>query len=442
MIAIGATPSYAAPPVDPWLKDAAQSVFADAGFPVTAVRVCDRGRISDDTEAVLLKADNSSPEYGNTQAAMVRVAVVKKDAAVPLFILKDLNLSYYNEGPMPRFERLTRSVITLPQEGDMYGLVRKKLNIFFDLANRKELARHQYDHFAFQDVVVYQDVVYALISNQGIWSAAVPPAGEAPAFRCLASLPLPESGQGAVPVATLHDFEKAYGFDGENWAQLATDKASNRQGHEIVLNRCNTTKSEMTVAFDGKESASPAFIVSRNNEVKRYAIPLPSNQTISKLKTRFFPDYLPDYSIEGIERVGSRLLFGLGFYNSEGSSGVGGFGWFDTTKFAYTMVYRKELADYSNFPVTQTENYVWIGLSDSPEGASTPAGLARYDLHAKTIKKYPVPEVINKICVHGKDVYCATEDGIFIVRPNGIIECRATLDEAGKPVMWSRPLRQ
>lgn len=121
------------------------------------------------------------------------------------------------------------------------------------------------------------------------------------------------------------------------------------------------------------------------------------------------------------QRAGSRIWFGKIFYDGEGATGVGGFGYFDIPTSTYKFLPIKELAPWSVSTLLVEDRYAWIGLVGHPEGADYSGGLLQYDLQAGTVKKYPVEEVVLRILRQGSKVYLATQSGVSIIEQDRLI---------------------
>jgi hypothetical protein len=101
------------------------------------------------------------------------------------------------------------------------------------------------------------------------------------------------------------------------------------------------------------------------------------------------------------QRVGSRIWFGKTFYDGEGVTGVGGFGYFDIPTSTYKLLPIKEIAEWSVSAILVEDRYAWIGLVGHPEGADYSGGLLQYDLQTGRVKSYPVEEVVVRIMRQG-----------------------------------------
>jgi hypothetical protein len=121
------------------------------------------------------------------------------------------------------------------------------------------------------------------------------------------------------------------------------------------------------------------------------------------------------------QRVGSRIWFGKTFYDGEGVTGVGGFGYFDIPTSTYKLFPIKEMAPWSVSALLVEDRYAWIGLVGHPEGADYSGGLLQYDLQTGAAKKYAVEEVVLRILHQGPKVYLATQSGVSVIEGDRIV---------------------
>jgi len=108
------------------------------------------------------------------------------------------------------------------------------------------------------------------------------------------------------------------------------------------------------------------------------------------------------------------LWFGKVFYDGEGTTGFGGFGYIDSTGKA-TIFSPKEIVDWSVTAILVEPGEVWLGLADNGEYGSTPAGLLRFDRQTQSVQKFNLPEIVNAIARLGKQLVMATDLGVAIV---------------------------
>ena len=136
------------------------------------------------------------------------------------------------------------------------------------------------------------------------------------------------------------------------------------------------------------------------NELREHPMPRSTYDEFARARPRRVADgYVRDGTILEEEPgpyqvVGSRIWFGKTFYDGEGTSGVGGLGYFDTSTSQYRFVQVPGLADWSVSAILIEKDAAWIGLVDYPEGEPYGGGLIRYDFKARTSRKYATEEVI------------------------------------------------
>lgn len=121
------------------------------------------------------------------------------------------------------------------------------------------------------------------------------------------------------------------------------------------------------------------------------------------------------------QRVGSRIWFGKTFYDGEGVTGVGGFGYFDIPTSRYTFLPIKELRPWSVSALLVEDRHAWIALVGHPEGADYSGGLLRYDLTTGAVEKYAAEEVVLRILARGDRVYLVTQNGLSVMDQNRLV---------------------
>lgn len=158
-----------------------------------------------------------------------------------------------------------------------------------------------------------------------------------------------------------------------------------------------------------------------DNEYKFYKFPNPNYELFKKYRPeRVLDGYTKDSTtlevdIGPFQLVNKKLWFGTNFYDGEGTTGLGGIGYFDFETRKYNINYLKEIADWSTSSIYVDNEHIWVGLVSYPEGATYSAGLAKYNIKGGKIIKYAVPEITNVIYRFGDKLYLGTSDGIYIL---------------------------
>lgn len=156
------------------------------------------------------------------------------------------------------------------------------------------------------------------------------------------------------------------------------------------------------------------------NRLSRETYPLPQsnlrdwrNARPDEAKER--PDVTPDAVSESLgphQLEGNRLWFGKTFYNGEGETGVGGFGYFDAATRTFRMFSPPQIHAWSVSAILVEPDAVWLALYHRGEYGNIPGGVLRWDRGTKRVERFPVPAVVTGIARSGEDHVLATVDGL------------------------------
>lgn len=111
-----------------------------------------------------------------------------------------------------------------------------------------------------------------------------------------------------------------------------------------------------------------------------------------------------------------RIWFGKSFYDGEGDTGVGGFGYFDAHEHKLQMFEPPEIADWSVTAMVVGPQAVWIGLAWLGEGSSLSGGLLRFDRETKTVRRFEFPDFAQGMTQFQDQILIASDFGIGIVK--------------------------
>jgi hypothetical protein len=109
---------------------------------------------------------------------------------------------------------------------------------------------------------------------------------------------------------------------------------------------------------------------------------------------------------------GARLWFGKTFYNSEGSTGVGGFGYFDAATAAYRLYSPPEIQRWSVSAILVEADYIWLALYRRGEYGNSSGGLLRWDRKSSQTRSFAVSDIVTFIVRAGDCIYLGASDGI------------------------------
>jgi hypothetical protein len=126
-------------------------------------------------------------------------------------------------------------------------------------------------------------------------------------------------------------------------------------------------------------------------------------------------------NIGPVQLQGDKLWFGKTFYDGEGNSGVGGFGYMDATDRQYHLFTPAEVADYSISAICVERDTVWMGISHFVEYGESPAGVLRYDRNTHAVHKYDLQDAVNGLIISGDRLLAYTRFGIAVIKGNETI---------------------
>ena len=139
--------------------------------------------------------------------------------------------------------------------------------------------------------------------------------------------------------------------------------------------------------------------------------------------------------------VGDRLWFGKHFYDGEGTTGVGGFGYFDTVSGKYVLFSPPEIIDWSVDALLSEGNDLWLALGEFTEGYGRSGGLLRWNISTGQARRFETGCRVHQIIRHGNRLFLATDLGVAILE-NGNLQLYAinkTSDGTYKTVLVNRP---
>ena len=113
-----------------------------------------------------------------------------------------------------------------------------------------------------------------------------------------------------------------------------------------------------------------------------------------------------------------RLWLAKEFYDGEGDTGVGAFGYFDLNTSTYKLYSPPEVAPYSASAMLVQPDAVWVALYRFGEGSARSAGLIRWDRKTEQILRYPVKWTVDSIVQRGTTLYMSADEGFVALSEN------------------------
>jgi hypothetical protein len=122
-----------------------------------------------------------------------------------------------------------------------------------------------------------------------------------------------------------------------------------------------------------------------------------------------------------LQPEGDRLWFGKTFYNSEGSTGVGGFGYFDFAGRKYRLYSPPEIWRWSVSAILVEPGAVWLGLFRRGEYGDIAGGLLRWDRATEQARLFQAASIVTSIGRGGEALYMGARDGLLVLRDERIV---------------------
>lgn len=129
------------------------------------------------------------------------------------------------------------------------------------------------------------------------------------------------------------------------------------------------------------------------------------------------------------KKLDGAIWFGKSFYDGEGETGVGGFGYYDPETKKLKVYSPPEILAYSVSAMLFGPTDIWMGLASFGEGDNMSGGLLRFDRQTETVQKVPLIDVPLALERLGERILVATDVGIAVVE-NGQVH-RYFIDRMG-----------
>ena len=168
------------------------------------------------------------------------------------------------------------------------------------------------------------------------------------------------------------------------------------------------------------------------NNTRLFELPKSTFEQFARLRPDKVRDgYGPNsmFEEEGIGEIGAyqifenRFWFGKSFYEGEGSTGIGGFGYFDPDERRFVVFSPPEIVRSSVSALLVEDEEIWLALGDY--GFSNYSdGLLRYERNSKDLEHF----IVGKNRCHGNR-YCSVEfitqikrwkDSLYLASTNGL----------------------
>lgn len=112
---------------------------------------------------------------------------------------------------------------------------------------------------------------------------------------------------------------------------------------------------------------------------------------------------------------GEQLWFGKTFYDGEGYTGIGGFGYFDAVKKKYEIWSPPGVRAWSVSAMLVEPETVWLGLASNGEYGPASGGLVAFNRRTEHILKFDLPDIVQSIARVGGHLLIATQFGPAVI---------------------------
>lgn len=112
----------------------------------------------------------------------------------------------------------------------------------------------------------------------------------------------------------------------------------------------------------------------------------------------------------------NKVIFGISFYDGEGSTGIGGVGFYNIDKRKYDIHYIDEIANQSIGKMFLYNNDLWCTLYQGGEGAKYYHGVMKYNIKTKKVKVYDVLGEVDAIVPWKDVVFINTKKGFYQIK--------------------------
>lgn len=178
-----------------------------------------------------------------------------------------------------------------------------------------------------------------------------------------------------------------------------------------------------TLAHEEGNSLGPRLVVTekRGTAAVRYPLAQSAYSVFAAARPWRVKDGYVEKGTEIDERIGpwklegTRLWFGKTFYDGEGSTGVGGFGYFDIVDRTHHLFAPPEIADYSVSAIAINPDAVWMALVRNGEYGGTSGGLLRFDRRTEIVQKLKMPDIGTRCVEAGSRLLVATNFGVAVI---------------------------
>lgn len=111
--------------------------------------------------------------------------------------------------------------------------------------------------------------------------------------------------------------------------------------------------------------------------------------------------------------LNGKLLFGISFYDGEGSTGLGGWGSFDFTTRKFDLHYPSVMAHWATTAILAVSGTLWFGLANHSECCYSTGGVLHIGALDEVLAHYPLPEKVTGLARCGDAMIATGTHSVF-----------------------------
>jgi hypothetical protein len=168
-------------------------------------------------------------------------------------------------------------------------------------------------------------------------------------------------------------------------------------------------------------SAFPVIVERRGQRETLFALPQSDLRTWRQARPDDAKSGLVPNAAEMNEQIGphqlegDRLWFGKTFYNGEGSTGVGGFGYFDTLTRSWHIYSPPAIRQWSVSAILVEPDFIWLALYRRGEFGDNPGPLLRFHRTTEQVDVFNTGLTVTHMAVCG-DALCIAGNGLAVLK--------------------------
>ena len=171
----------------------------------------------------------------------------------------------------------------------------------------------------------------------------------------------------------------------------------------------------------------------------RFALPQSTVEEYAKARpSAIRHGWRPDASsiqeeIGPFQIASGQLWFGKTFYDAEGMSGIGGFGYFDGETRKYRIFSPPEVRDWSVSAMLVEPEAIWLSLLHRGEYGDSGGGVIRFDRATQQVNQYKLAAIASSITRYQGRLYFGTSGGVAVLDSDRIREFFIEYAANGQP---------